>query len=61
MNTDQTPTHDVLQGLCTFTAVPVDSEGLVSPADVAAAITPATVLVSIMHSNNEVRGLKPAC
>jgi cysteine desulfurase len=42
------------QGLCTYTAVPVDVQGRVSPGDVEAAITPHTVLVTIMHSNNEV-------
>jgi len=45
-----------LQGLCTYTAVGVDGCGLVSPEDVVAALTPNTVLVSIMHSNNEVGG-----
>jgi cysteine desulfurase len=44
-----------LQGLCTYTAVPVSAEGLVAPGDVLAALTPSTVLVTIMHSNNEVR------
>ena len=32
----------------------VDAEGLVSPGAVKAALTPETVLVTIMHSNNEV-------
>lgn len=41
--------HVVLQGLCSYTAVPVSSEGLVSADDVVAAMTPQTVLVSIMH------------
>jgi cysteine desulfurase len=36
------------------TRVPVDSDGRVDPAQVAAAITPETILVSIMHANNEV-------
>jgi len=36
------------------TLVPVDSEGLVHPADVAAAIRPDTILISLMHANNEV-------
>jgi cysteine desulfurase len=36
------------------TAVPVDADGQVDPAQVAAAITPATILISIMHANNEV-------
>lgn len=34
--------------------LPVDAEGLVDPAAVRAAITPATVLVSIMAANNEI-------
>lgn len=37
------------QGLLTFTAVPVDGEGRVSAADVEAAITPQTCLVTLMH------------
>jgi cysteine desulfurase len=36
------------------TYVPVDSQGLIDPADVEKAITPETVLISIMHSNNEI-------
>ena len=35
------------------TYVPCDAEGRVSPADVEAALRPETVLVSIMHANNE--------
>lgn len=41
------------------TYVPVDRYGLVSPDDVARAITPATVLVSIMTANNEVGTIEP--
>eukprot|EP00887_Chlorella_sp_A99_P007572 scaffold28.g7572.t1 len=47
------------QGLLSYTAVGVVAEGLVNPEDVAAAITPETVLVSIMHSNNEVGSVQP--
>lgn len=47
---------NLVQGLCTYTAVGVDAAGLVNPDDVVAAITPNTVLVTVMHSNNEVRG-----
>jgi cysteine desulfurase len=47
------------QGLCEYTAVGVDAAGLVSPADVVAALTPNTVLVSVMHSNNEVGAIQP--
>ncbi len=36
------------------TYLPVDRYGMVSPADLEKAITPKTVLVTIMHSNNEV-------
>lgn len=36
------------------TYLPVDGHGLVNPADVASAITPETILVSIMHANNEI-------
>lgn len=32
----------------------MDSVGRVDPSDVAAAISPDTVLVTIMHSNNEI-------
>ncbi len=38
----------------TVTRVGVDDEGRVDPADVAAAITDGTVLVSVMHASNEV-------
>ncbi len=41
------------------TLVPVDSEGLVHPADVAAAIRPDTILISLMHANNEVGTVQP--
>ena len=39
--------------------LPVDSTGLVHPGALAAAIHPATVLVSIMHANNEVGTVEP--
>lgn len=41
------------------TVLPVDSTGLVDPAAVADAITDATVLVTIMHANNETGTLQP--
>lgn len=37
-----------------ITFVPSGTDGLISPADIAAAITPRTVLVSVMHANNEI-------
>ena len=44
---------------CSVTYVPVDRLGMVDPADVKKAITPKTVLVSIMHANNEVGTIQP--
>jgi cysteine desulfurase len=41
------------------TVVPVNTDGLVDPADIAAAITPKTVLVSVMHANNEIGTIQP--
>jgi cysteine desulfurase len=41
------------------TYLPVDAHGTVSPADLEAAITPRTVVVSIMHANNETGTLQP--
>jgi cysteine desulfurase len=41
------------------TRVPVSADGLVDPAAVAAALTPKTVLVSVMTVNNEVGSLQP--
>ena len=41
------------------TFVGVDSTGLVDPRDIAAAIRPETVLVSVMHANNEVGTIEP--
>ncbi len=41
------------------TVVPVDEYGVVNPADVAAAIRPDTILISVMYANNEVGSLQP--
>lgn len=46
--------HDV-----EVSVLPVDRHGQVTPAAVADAITPATVLVSLMHANNETGTLQP--
>jgi cysteine desulfurase len=41
------------------TYLPTDKQGLVSPDDVARAITKETILVSIMHANNEIGTIEP--
>jgi len=46
------------QGL-RITVLPVDKWGLVDPADLKRAITPDTLLVTVMHANNEVGTIQP--
>ncbi|VVB97456.1 Cysteine desulfurase IscS 2 [uncultured archaeon] len=41
------------------TYLPVDKEGLVNPKDVEKAITPQTILITIMHANNELGTVQP--
>ncbi len=41
------------------TYLPVDRYGLVDPDDIAAAITPKTVLMSFMYANNEIGTIQP--
>ena len=41
------------------TYLPVDGDGRISPDDLRKAITPRTILVSIMHANNEVGTIQP--
>src|SRR5439155_23626524 len=41
------------------TRLPVDGTGMVNPEDVRKAITPGTILVSVMHANNEVGTIQP--
>ena len=50
--------HLATQGF-KITTLPVDAHGLVSPQDLAAVLSPETILVSIMHANNEVGTLQP--
>ena len=42
-----------------LSVIPVDAQGRVDPADVAAALRPDTALVSVMHANNEVGTIQP--
>jgi len=46
-------------GRARVTYVPVDRHGRVDPDDVGAALTDRTILVSIMHANNEIGTLQP--
>jgi len=47
------------KGLARVTYLPVDRYGIVDPESVRAAITDQTVLVSIMHANNEIGTISP--
>jgi cysteine desulfurase len=59
--------HPAVLGPCRFleqlgalvTYLPVDRTGRVNPDDVRRAITPRTILISIMHANNEVGTIQP--
>lgn len=59
--------HHAVLNICKFlekrgfevTYLPVDSHGLVSPEDVKRAIRKETILISIMHANNEVGTIEP--
>lgn len=43
----------------TVTSLSVDASGRVDPAEVAEAVTPQTILISVMHANNETGTLQP--
>src|SRR5206468_3650443 len=64
----QTTEHPAVLKCCRYlqshlgfnvTFLPVDRTGLVDPQALADAITPQTVLVSIMHANNETGTIQP--
>lgn len=42
-----------------ITVLPVDGSGRVNPGDVERAITPETILITVMHANNEVGTIQP--
>lgn len=47
------------KGTLDFTAVPVNEFGTVNPADITAAVTENTCLLTLMHANNEVGAVQP--
>ncbi len=59
--------HPAILEVCRFmeghgfavTILPVDTDGLINVSDVAAAIRPDTIMISIMHANNEVGTIQP--
>jgi cysteine desulfurase len=59
--------HHAVTDTCKFlerrgfqvTYLPVDGHGLVSPGEVRKAITSKTILISIMHANNEIGTIQP--
>ncbi len=59
--------HHAVMETCKFlqkrgfevTYLPVDSYGLVDPQDVKKAITDKTILISVMHANNEIGTIEP--
>ena len=59
--------HPAVSEVCQFlesqgfrvTYVPVDEYGQVNPSDIEKAISPATILISVMHANNEVGTIQP--
>ena len=53
------PCHFLERLGATVTYVGVDSTGMVDPGDIRRALRPDTVLVSVMHANNEVGTIQP--
>lgn len=61
--------HHAILGACEFmekhgfevTYLPVDEKGRVNSADVEAAITDKTILISVMTANNEIGTIEPIC
>jgi cysteine desulfurase len=55
------PCHFLERLGASITYLPVDSFGRVDPEDVRRAVMPRTMLISVMHANNEVGTLQPIC
>lgn len=53
------PCHFLEQQGFNVTYLPVDQYGLVNPDDVKQAITDQTILISVMHANNEIGTIEP--
>ncbi|RJP34124.1 MAG: cysteine desulfurase NifS [Actinobacteria bacterium] len=53
------PCHYLEDEGCKVTYLPVDGAGIVDPEELREAITPTTLLVSVMHANNEVGTVQP--
>ena len=53
------PCHFLERLGATVTYVGVDATGMVDPADIRRALRPNTILVSVMHANNEVGTIQP--
>jgi len=53
------PCRYLAQTGCEITILPVDRYGMVDPAAVESAVTKGTILITIMHSNNETGTLQP--
>jgi len=59
--------HPAVSEVCSFlksqgfniSVIPVDEYGMVNPDDIEKAITPSTILITIMHANNEVGTIQP--
>lgn len=53
------PLHHLEKRGFEVTFLPVDSQGLVDPAEVQRAVTDKTTLIAIMHANNEIGTIQP--